>query len=112
MLTFQKLDVYQAAIDFIRHTARIGTRLPKGQADLFDQLQRAAQSVPLNLAEGSGKFNRDAKRFYAIARGSALECAAVLDVIEAMSLMDAADLTEARTLLKRVVEMASALLRK
>ncbi|MCB0331733.1 MAG: four helix bundle protein, partial [Bdellovibrionales bacterium] len=47
-----------------------------------DQLKRAATSIPLNLAEGSGKMsNKDKLRFYAIARGSAMECAAICDVL-------------------------------
>ncbi|MFN0248337.1 MAG: four helix bundle protein [Kofleriaceae bacterium] len=52
-------------------------RIPKGHADLVDQLRRAAQSIPQNIAEGAGKTGRaDKARYYAIARGSAMECAA------------------------------------
>ena len=55
---------------------------PRGQADLRDQLQRASTSIPLNVAEASGKTGTaDRARFCAIARGSALECAAILDVL-------------------------------
>ncbi len=47
-----------------------------------DQLDRASTSIPLNIAEGTGKYsNNDKCRFYDIARGSALECAACLDVL-------------------------------
>jgi len=55
--------------------------LPAGHSMLRDQLKRAAFSVPLNIAEGTGKNSQsDRKRFYAIARGSAMECAAVCDL--------------------------------
>ena len=49
---------------------------------LKDQLNRAASSIPLNLAEGCGRIQtEDRKRFYSIARGSATECAAICDRI-------------------------------
>ena len=85
--------------------------VPRGHGDLVDQLRRAALSVPLNLAEGSGKFSRDAVRFYAIARGSALECAAVLDALEALAVFGEADLSQPRELLERVVSMLTGLIR-
>ena len=50
MLHFQKLDVYQCSIEFLALTRRVRQRLPKGHADLADQLRRAAQSVPQNIA--------------------------------------------------------------
>ena len=85
--------------------ASLVTRLPRGHAELADQLRRAALSIPLDVAEGSGKEGRDASRHYGIARGSALECAAVLDALEALGLVDAADLSEERELIERVVSM-------
>jgi len=85
MLTFQRLDVYQRSIEFFALTLEIIAELPsKGHADLADQLRRAAQSQPLNIAEGAGRASRpDVARHYTIARGSAMECAAVLDVMKA-----------------------------
>ena len=50
-------------------------------------------------------------RFYTIARGSALECAAVLDALEAMTVFSQADLNPARELLERVVSMLTGLIR-
>jgi four helix bundle protein len=61
-------------------------------------------SIPLNIAEGVGKPSpRDRARFHAIARGSALECAAIIDVLQLEDLVDAA--TEAKALLTRLAEM-------
>ncbi len=58
-------------------------KLPKTIA-VRDQLDRASTSIVLNLAEGNGKFTPpDRCRFFDIARGSALECAAALDVLVA-----------------------------
>jgi four helix bundle protein len=106
---FQRLDVYQCAVRFLAHAAVIAGNMPRGHAALGDQLRRAALSVPLNIAEGSGKGGRDAARFYTIARGSALECAAILDALEAVASVASDELTEPRELLERVVSMLTKL---
>jgi four helix bundle protein len=53
----EKLDVYVAAIDFVALADEIVEHLPRGRAHLADQLQRAATSIPLNIAEGAGEFS-------------------------------------------------------
>ena len=111
MFGFQRLDAYRAATEFLGVTCKLVAAVPKGYGDIVDQLRRAALSVPLNIAEGSGKFNRDAVRFYTIARGSALECAAILDALEAMTVFDEANLKEGRDLLERIVSMLTGLIR-
>ena len=73
MLGFQRLDVYRCAVRFLGLAAALAHRCTRGQAELVDQLRRAALSIPLNIAEGSGKIGRDPARYYTIARGSALD---------------------------------------
>src|SRR5262249_18756698 len=107
----QRLDAYRASTEFLGLTAKLISKIPKGYAALVDQLRRAALSVPLNIAEGSGKFSKDAVRFYAIARGSALECAAILDALQAMEVFDEAALIPEREILERVVSMLTGLIR-
>jgi four helix bundle protein len=51
-------------------------------------------------------------RFYTVARGSALECAAILDALETMAVVDVAALKDARELLQRVVSMLTGLIRR
>ena len=78
MLSFKKLDVYRASIDFVRLSARVDKCLPRAERDTKDQLRRAAMSVALNIGEGAGRGGQvDAARFFGIARGSAMECGAV-----------------------------------
>src|SRR5258706_537566 len=109
MFGFQRLDAYRCAIAFLGRAVALADRVPRGNASLADQLRRAALSVPLNIAEGSGKEDRDAKRFYTITRGSALECAAILDVLEALGIVAGEEMVQARELLERVVAMLTKL---
>ena len=111
MFGFQRLDVYRASSELLGLTSKLVARVPKGHGDLIDQLRRATLSIPLNIAEGSGKFSRDSVRFYAIARGSALECAAVFDALAAMGVFEEEDLRAARELLERIVSMLTGLIR-
>jgi four helix bundle protein len=112
MFGFQRLDAYQAATKFLAEAIRLASKVPRGQGDLVDQLRRAALSTPLNIAEGSGKFSRDARRYYTIARGSALECAAILDALVALGLFTDDDLEQGRSFLERLVSMLTGLIRE
>jgi four helix bundle protein len=89
MLSFQKLDVYRCAIELLALAASISARPPRGFSSLTEQLRRAALSVPLNVAEAAGRTtDADAARHYAIARGSAMECAAIIDSLHVLSTID------------------------
>jgi len=102
---FQQLDVYRCAVRFVGLAAPLSERMPRGYAALGDQLRRAALSVPLNIAEGNGLLQGNAAHHYSIARGSALECAAILDACEAIGTASSAELASGRELLERVVAM-------
>ncbi len=111
-LDFERLDVYRCAIDFLALVVRITSRIPRGHADLRDQLRRASSSIPLNIAEGTGKTGAaDRARFHAIARGSAFECAAILDVLRQFGTITAEDFDQGKNLLSRIVAMLSKLCR-
>ena len=106
MLSFQKLDVYQCAIEFLALAAEVAGEIPRGNAVLLDQLRRAASSIPLNIAEAAGRTGRaDAARGYAIARGSAMECAAVLDALSVLKVVDLRTKQRGYELLECVVAM-------
>ena len=112
MLSFQKLDVYRLAIAFLALSAEISAEVPRGNAALLDQLRRAASSIPLNIAEAAGRSGQaDAARTYAIARGSAMESAAVLDALLVLKVVDASVHKRGIELLERVVAMLTKLCR-
>jgi len=109
----EKLDVYQASIEFVALSDDIVEHLPRGRAYLADQLARAATSIPLNIAEGAGEFSSTEKaRFYRMAKRSATECAAILDVSRSLGLVDEAPLQRGRDLLLRIVAMLTKMARR
>ncbi len=106
MISFEKLDVYQAAKE-LRRILREKI-LPRCDAELRDQLYRANTSVMLNIAEGAGRWQpRDKKRFYEIARGSAFECASVLGIVRTDD--DSADVEGSYLLAERIIQMLTKL---
>src|SRR6266498_1198739 len=110
-LDHEKLEVYQASLEFITWTILILDRLP-GNASVRNQLDRASTSVPLNIAEGNGKFTSpDRCRFFDNARGSALECAACLDVLVAKSKASIEQIQHGKTMLVKIVSMLVGLIR-
>lgn len=110
MMSYEKLDVYQCAIDFLGISAQVIDEMPKGNTQLLDQLKRAAMSIPLNIAEGAGKKSRsDCKRFFVIARGSAMECGAILDVANKLQLVNQDKIITGKRLLERIVAMLTKL---
>lgn len=81
---------------------------PRGHSKLADQLRRAATSIPLNIAEGSGRApGPDRRRFYAIARGSAMECSAIVDVCRLLGLVPTQLGEACKDKLERIVAMLS-----
>jgi len=106
MLSFQRLDVYQRAIEFLALVYDIVDDLPRGHADRADQLTRAAESVVRNIAEGAGRWSEaDSANRYKIARGEAMECAASLDIMKLRKIITDARHERGSQLLKGVVEM-------
>jgi four helix bundle protein len=106
MLGHERLDVYRCAIEFYALARRICRGLPRGHADLADELMRAAKSQVMNIAEGAGKTTRPHKaRYWMDARGSAMESAACLDVLLIEELIDAKTLAKGKELLERCVAM-------
>jgi four helix bundle protein len=104
--------VYQEAIAFIawlsallEGSVRVG--------DVKDQLDRASTSIPLNIAEGNGKYAlKDRCRFFDIAHGSALECAAGLDVLVAKTKLTPEQVVPGKERLQKIVRMLMGLIKR
>jgi four helix bundle protein len=78
----QKLDVYHRALDAMEACDEVLELLPPGRAHRRSQVSRAADSIVANIAEGAGEFSpKEKARFYRMARRSAIEVAAWLDII-------------------------------
>jgi four helix bundle protein len=108
----EKIEVYRDAIAFaawltgiLEGAVRVG--------DVRDQLDRASTSIPLNIAEGNGKYTpKDRCRFFDIAHGSALECAAGLDILVAKTKLTAEQIRPGKERLQRIVRMLMGLIKR
>jgi four helix bundle protein len=107
VLAAERLDVYRVALEF---AALATTWFSRAPVHLRDQLDRASASIVLNIAEGSGRrTGPDRSRFFSIARGSATECAAILDLLRARAVVSDEAHQEGRHLIVRIVQMLSRL---
>ena len=89
------LVAYTVALDLIRALRPVVVELRKYSADAADQIERAASSIVLNIAEGDRRSGRDPRRFFAIAHGSAGEVRGALDLAEAWGWIVASSSTRA-----------------
>ena len=106
MLSFQRLEVYQRAIEFLALVDDIVADLPKGNGDRRDQLVRAGEAVVRNIAEGAGRWSQaDCGKHYKIARGEAMECAGSLDILKLRKLVSPQRYDRAIRLLESIVAM-------
>jgi four helix bundle protein len=79
----EKLTVYQRTLEFAAWSQELIESVTK-RTSTRDQLERAGDSIALNIGEGNRKFSqKDRARFFQIAHGSALESAACLDLLVA-----------------------------
>jgi four helix bundle protein len=109
----ERLDVYRLAIEYVASSYRIAKSLGGPERHARDQWLRAAQSIPLNIAEGNGKQSlNDKSRFFEIARGSALECAAIHDILISFEAIDTELNRVSKTNLKRIVSMLARLIQR
>jgi four helix bundle protein len=109
-LDCERFDVYRVAVEFAKIAAGICSNRRVGTT-LRDQLDRASVSIVLCIAEGVGRrTTADKAHFFTMARGSATECAAILDLIEARGLLPVPVHRHGRGQLIRIVQMLTRLI--
>src|SRR6266496_4347017 len=101
----EKLTVYQRALEFASWSPDLIESLTK-RTSTRDHLERAGDSIALNIAEGNGKFSqKDRARFFQIAHGSALESAACLDLLVARRCCADIAIVRGKAILEEIVKM-------
>ena len=81
---FQRLRIYQLALDYVGVMYSLTQRFPRTEElNLRSQMQRAATSIVLNIAEGStSQSDAEQARFLGMGLRSLMECVACLDLVE------------------------------
>jgi four helix bundle protein len=109
-LGHEKLDVYLLSIGYVAWVFEKAGNLSGVHRPARDQWLRASQPISLNIAEGNGKTaEADRKRYFEIARGSALECAAIQDVLVVGKALGETESQERKVELDRMAAMLSRL---
>jgi four helix bundle protein len=111
MFLFEKLDTYQKSLAFTTETYQL---LKSSNIDkiLKNQLQRAATSITLNIAEGSGRFTqKDKNSFYVNARGSVLECVSIFQILLKTEQLDKDSYNNFYLKLEELAKMISGLIK-
>ena len=107
----EKLEAYKKSLAFAEWAEPVLERLSKSAA-VYNQLDRARNSIVLNIPEGNGRSTpADRCKFFDLARGSSLECAGCLDLIYIKKLLSEAELDQGKTLLKDIVSLLIGLIR-
>ena len=106
----EQLDVYRVSLEYVAWAYQLSKCLHGADRHARDQLLRASQSIPQNIAEGNGKGTKaDRRRFFEIARGSALECAAIQDTLIVCEILVVPESETGKRLLFRIVSMLTKL---
>lgn len=80
---FEKLIVYQKALDFMHEILKIYKKLPpEYKLTIGGNMVRAGASISNNIAEGSGKKSKKEKsRYFSISFDSTRECISVFNIL-------------------------------
>ena len=109
--SFEKLIVYQKAVDFAEQVCDKTESFPRGYGFLVDQLNRASLSIAANIAEGNGRFTKaDRKKFFVIARGSIQECVPLLELAVRRKFLEPSDHVALKEKLEEIARMLAGLI--
>ena len=109
---FEKLDVYQKSLGFAIDLCKVASNFHYKFSRIRDQLIGAGISVPLNIAEGSGrKFEKEKRSFYKISRTSLFECIPILEICLNLNLIDKSQHKDFRGRAEEISKMLNGLIR-
>ena len=109
---FERLDVYQKALQLTDKIFEASDNFPKGCYSLVDQLRRASMSIPANIAEGNGRWHKkDRKHFFLIARASAFECVPLIELCKMRRLVTAEEASGFKSGLEEIAKMITGLIK-
>ena len=110
----QRLDAWRISLDFVATVYELSAAFPKHELfGLTSQIRRAATSVPLNIAEGAGRFSSaEFVRFLYIARGSAIETETILLIAERLHYITSAHTDDSLHTLNHIIGLLNGLIRK
>ena len=107
---FEDLLVYQRAIALSNSIFTYTKVWPTGtRYSLGDQLNRAALSIPLNIAEGSSRTGKDFQHFLSIARGSCYECIPILQIAKDQEILKENDYQQLKQAVYEISKMLTSL---
>ena len=101
---FQKLEVYQLALQYLEEIYKIAGGFPSSEKyNLRSQVERAGTSVVLNIAEAStGQTDPEQHRILGLALRSFLETVACFDIAERQKFLDSVRRAEISSLADQV----------
>ncbi|MDJ0973340.1 MAG: four helix bundle protein [Planctomycetota bacterium] len=109
----QRLDAFHVAMELTIGVERLAVGLPRGHADLKDQVRRAASATMRNITEGANRWApRDKAARFVIARGECGECDAALELVERLRLGPSNQVRQLRNLADRVGAMLTGLIQR
>ncbi|MBQ1587923.1 MAG: four helix bundle protein [Prevotella sp.] len=104
---YRKLKVYHQSKQLVTNIYSLTRRFPlHEQYGLSNQIQRAAISIPSNIAEGMGRFSlKERIHFLEIAYGSLMEVMCQLEIAEQLNYITSDNLTEQENLVSEIASM-------
>jgi len=110
---YQDLEVWQMAMDLCEKVYRLTSRFPRQETyGLTSQMQRAAVSIPSNIAEGRMRgTTREYAHFISVARGSLAELRTQLILASRLDYVTDGAITPAADLAERLAQRLNALRR-
>ncbi|MDP2336290.1 MAG: four helix bundle protein [Bacteroidota bacterium] len=114
MKDFKKLQIWQKGIAIVKLCYKISEQLPTTERfNLISQINRAAVSIPSNIAEGSSRRSeRDYFRFLEIALGSCFELETQLIILDELGLASSEKINELLAEIRQEQQMISSFSQK